>query len=422
MTNTNFRGPTNSMGSMEDSTVDSDDGPNLAYQGTVFPNLRQSPFPKDGVGSGRASAFLDNPQIVTVDNIPSAATTTILAAAAAVVTGVAMAFSTTAPGNTVAGTPSVATGVPIIPFGSSAVTTAAVALDFGFTTGTTTAASSTVVVVDNTLFTVGQWLCIGGAGNVGKTAALLTQVTSVSPTNVTTINIGPVALGTLTNAPIGSANLWNNVTPPSTQFGPQVSTANAASPHVVAGMFRVFNPLETLSRVVSISATSTTALGGAFLVSGWDIHNQAMTELITKAASTATIYGKKAFKYIKSVIPQFTDATGNYSIGVGDTFGLPIRSDRFEYASNFSYNGILASNSSGFLGAVVTAATNTSGDVRGTLQVSSVGAGNATSGTIANGAATNNTSRLWVCQTLAVWNDLAGTPNTTAPFFGVNQV
>ncbi len=295
MTNTNFRGPVNSLGALEDSTSSVEDGPNMLYQGTIFPDLRQTLFPKDGVGSGRASGFLDNPQIVTVDNIPQASSSTLLAAAAAVVTSVAMAFTTTAAGNSVAGTPSVATGVPIIPLGASTATTAAIALDFGFTTGTTTAASSTVVVVDSTLFTVGQWLCIGGAGNSGKTAALLTQVASISTSNATTITIAPVALGTLSNAPIGSANLWNNLTPPSTQFGAQVSTANAASPYVAGGMFRVFNPLEALSRVVSITATSTTALGGTFTVSGWDIYGQPMTELLTKAASTATIYGKKAF-------------------------------------------------------------------------------------------------------------------------------
>ena len=424
MTNTNFRGPTNSMGAMEDSTVDPDDGPNLIYQGSIFPNLRQSPFPKDGVGSGRAAGFLDNPQIVTIDNIPQAATTTLIAAAnntgtVTIANGVAMTLTTTAAGNTVAGTPSVATGVPIIAFGSSTVTTAAVALDFGFTTGTTTAASSSVVVVNTALFSAGQWIAIGGAANAGKTATLITQVTGI--TNATTITIFPVALGALTNAPIGSANLWNNLTPPSTQFGAQVSTANSVSPHVVGGMFRVFNPLEALARNISITPSVTTGAGGAFIVNGWDIHHQAMSESITVAASTTTsYYGKKAFKYIKNIIPQFTDATGSYSVGVGDVFGFPIRADRFEYASNFSYNNILASNASGFIAAVLTTATNTTGDVRGTLQLSVLGGGVGT-GIIANNTTTNNTSRLWMCQTVAVFNDLAGNPNTTAPFFGVTQ-
>lgn len=420
MTNTNFRGPVNSLGAMEDATSNVDDGPNVAYQGTVFPSIRETTFPKDGVGAGRSSGYLDNPQIVTVDNIPQAATTTLIAAAnntttAAITNGVAMVLSTTAAGNTVAGTPSVATGVPIIPFGSSTTTTAAVALDFGFTTGTTTAASSSVVVVNTALFTGGQWLVIGGAGNAGKTAALLTQVTGF--TNATTITIAPAALGSLTNAPIGSGNLFNSLTPPSTQFGPVQSTANAATPHWVAGMFRVFDPLQAISRIIAIATTNTSGAGGAFIVNGWDVHGQAMSESITVAAATTTsYYGKKAFKYIKSVVPQFTDATGSYSVGVGDAFGFPVRMDRYEYL-NWCYNGVNAINQTGFLAAVLSAATNTTGDVRGTLQVSALGGGTS----IGTAVASNNTSRLFVTQMLPVWNDVAGTPTNTPPFFGVTQ-
>ena len=97
-------------------------------------------------------------------------------------------------------------------------------------------------------------------------------------------------------------------------------------------MFRSWDPLQALSRNVSITTVNTTGAGGGFIVNGWDVHNQAMSELITVAAATTTsYYGKKAFKYIKSVIPQFTDATGAYSVGVGDTFGFPIRMDRYEY-------------------------------------------------------------------------------------------
>jgi hypothetical protein len=417
VTNTNWRGPANSLGAMEDSTVGEDDGPNYAYQGTLFPNLRGGVFNKDGVGAGRVPGFLDNPQFVSVDNIPSAASTTILAAAAAVVTGTAMTLSTTAPGNTVAGTPSVASGVPIIPFGSSTVTTAPIALDFGFTTGTTTAASSTVVVVDNTLFTLGQWLCIGGAGNAGKTAALLTQVASISTANTTTITISPVALGTLTNAPISGANLFNQGLPPATQFGPSAPAATAEANALAGGMFRIFNAVGALSRNISITATTTGAAGGAFLVTGWDVHNQVMTEKITVAASTTTsYYGKKAFKYINAITPQFTDATtATYSVGVGDVFGLPIRQDRGEYV-DWSWNGIFKTNNTGFTGAVLTTATNTTGDVRGTVQVSALGGGTGVGST-----PSNNTSRLFFVQTMPLWNTLAGTPNTTAPFFGVTQ-
>ena len=425
MTNTNFRGPVNSMGALEDATSGApDDGPNLAYQGTVFPDLRQNPFPKDGVGAGRAAGYLDNPQIVTVDNIPSTASTTAVAASnntstGPITSGTGMVLVTVAPGNTTAGVPSIATGVPIIPFGSSAPVTAAIALDFGFTTGTTTAASSTVVVVDNTLFTLGQWIAIGGAANSAKTATLLTQVQSISTSNTTGITIAPAALGALSNAPIGQANLWNNLAPPSTQFGPSSPVPNAVANHIAAGMFRVFNPVGALSRNVSIRTLNTSGTGGAFIVSGWDIYNQAMTESITvAAASTGAAFGQKAFKYIKSVVPQFSDSTGSYSVGIGDTFGFPIRMDRGEYVA-WVYGGIDQVNTTGFLKPDLTSpATNTTGDVRGTLQVSANGNGTA----ISNGSAvTNGILRLWILQTIPVWNDISATPTNTVPFYGQTQ-
>jgi hypothetical protein len=418
MTDSAFRGPLSNMGSMEDSpaTVQTEDGPAYTYQAVVVSNLRASPFDKDGIGPGRVPAFLTNPQIVVVDNIPSTATTTILATAAAVTSGTGVTLTTAAPGNTVAGTPSIATGVPLIPFGSTAPVTAAIVLDFGFTTGTTTAASSAVVVVDSTLFTNGQWITIGGAANSGKTAALITQVTGIS--NATTITVSPAPSGSLTNAPIGGANLFNNLLPPATQFGPGTSVPNAWSKSLAGGLFRIFNPLEAISRGVSITATTTAALGGAFLVSGWDVFDQAMTQLITVAASTTTsYYSKKAFKAIASVIPQFTDATGTYSVGISDLIGFPIRIDRADYV-DWTYNGVVKSSNTGIVTAVTTPANNTAGDVRGTLQLSATGPGTA----IVTAAVSNGTSRLFVSITQPLWNTITGTPLNTAPFFGVNQV
>lgn len=413
MTNTNFRGPVNSMGAMEDTSIAIDDGPNYAYQGTVFPDLRVTLFNKDGVGQGRVPSYMDNPAIVTVDNIPSAATTTILAAAAALVSGTAMTLTTVAPGNATAGVPSIATGLPFIPFGSSTVQNV-IALDFGFTTGTTTAGNSTVVVVDNTLFAAGQWITIGGAGNSGKTLSQITQVQSIVSTNTTGITVSPSPLGSLTNAPIGSANLWNSLAPPSTQFGPSSPVANAQSNSLAGGMFRMFNPVGAISRNVAIS--SITSVGGTMTVRGFDVHNQAMSETLTVAAGTATLYGKKAFKFIASVTPNFTDTTGTYSIGIGDVIGFPIRADRGEYVTWF-WAGLAQVSTTGFLAPDLTSpALATTGDVRGTLQLSN----KAASGNGLN-SASDGVKRLWICQTLPLWNTITGTPLNTVPFFGQPQ-
>lgn len=413
MTDTNFRGPANSLGAMEDSTVSPTDGPNYIYQGTAFPNLRGGFFQKDGIGPARVPGYFDNPTMVFVDNIPSATTTASLAAAAVFTSGAAMTLITTGPAVATAGVPSHSPNIPIIPFGqANPVNT--IALDFGFTTGTTVAASSAVTVVDNTLFTLGQWILIGGAGATGNTVPLFTQVVAIS-TVTTLINIFPVAIGALSNAPINGANLFaQGFLPPATQYGPGTPVPNAEANALAAGLFRLFNPLGALSRNISVTAVTAHATG-TLTVRGYDVHGQAMSEILTTALSTATVFGKKAFKYIASVTPNYTD-TGTYSIGVGDVFGFPFRMDRYEYL-NFCWNGVNGSSSTGFVGAVLSVATGTSGDVRGTLQLGAGGAGTAITGS----ATANGSARLFITQAIPLWNNINGTPTNTVPFFGQNQ-
>lgn len=417
MADSNFRGPVVNMGAMEDSAVSPTDGPNYSYQGDAIANLRSGAYNKDGIGAGRTSAFLENPRIVTIDNIPFGVSTAGIAVATAVVTATPMTLVTVAPGSSTAGVPSLAPAIPIIPFGSTSVVTAALAMDFGFTTGTTAAGSGAIAVSDTTVFTAGQWIIVGGAGNSGKTTSLVAQVQTITATGITVL---PVAGGTLTNAPIGGANLFNQFTPPATQFGPSAVAANAWAPDLVAGAIRLRNPLEMLARNIQIGATSTAGAGGAFLVSGWDIYGQAMSETLTvAAATTAFIFGQKAFKFIKNVVPQFTDSTGNYSVGWGDTFGMPIRQDRFG-TLQFVYNNTTNVAATGFLAPDLTSpAIATTGDVRGTIQLSTNGAHTAVASPVA--ASTNGVLRLTVIQTLPVWNDIAGTPTNTVPFFGQTQ-
>lgn len=413
MTDSAFRGPVSNVGSMMDSpaTIQPEDGPSYEYQGHVIANLRGGAFNKDGIGNARIAAYLDNAGPVLVDNVPSASSTTILAAAAALTSGTAMTLITVAPGNSTAGTPSIATGLPFIPFGGTTPQNV-IALDFGFTTGTTTAAASTVVVVDNTLFTVGQWIAIGGAGNSAKTLSQLTQVQSIVAGNTTGITVLPAPLGSLTNAPIGSANLWNQFLPPATQYGPGTPAPNAESISWAAGLFRLFNPLQAISRNITVS-TITASATGTITVLGFDVHSQAMSENLTIATGTATVTGKKAFKYIASVTPNFTDTTGTYSMGVGNLMGLPFRMDRYEYL-NYCYGGINSSNSTGFVACDLTnPATATSGDVRGTINLATINSG---SPGVANG-----TSRLFIVQTLPLWNNIAGTPINTVPVLGQTQ-
>lgn len=137
----------------------------------------------------------------------------------------------------------------------------------------------------------------------------------------------------------------------------------------------VADPTKQISRCVSISVASGGA-GGALLVSGWDIYGVPMTEKITAASSpsgTTTTNGKKAFKFIGSVTPQFTNAF-NYSVGTADIIGFPLLSQLFCYAS-IGFAGSPITSSTGFVAAVSTAATNTTGDVRGTYALQAVSDG-----------------------------------------------
>ncbi len=303
MAENNTRGPYASMGSLEvqggtAANIEPMDGPSISYQDTVVPDIRVVPFAKDGTAPGRVPSFASGMNVWGCDNIPQLRTTTQLAASQVATNAIAVALATVGVAG-VASACSIAVGVPIIPIGTS-IATFAIALDFGFTTGTTTASSTSVVVVDNTLFKIGQWIVIGNVGNTAATRSLMTQVQSSSGT--TTIFVAPAPATALANVPIGQANLYGSgLLPPATQFGPAAASASA---HAFGGAFeaglaRVMNPRETLTRNIVLSLA--TSGNYSALVSGWDLWGNPMTELITMASQT-TVAGKKAFKYLGSIV------------------------------------------------------------------------------------------------------------------------
>ena len=138
---------------------------------------------------------------------------------------------------------------------------------------------------------------------------------------------------------------------------------NAQTPSDVA-----WNAMTLYGRAVAVtaaaSATATTAT-----VNGYDSYGFPMTEAITLTAGSQ-VSGKKAFKYIKSVVLNAADATHAYSVDTTDVFGLPIRSDSFgdvlvNYAS--SLTGVtLITAATTYVASDRTAASSTTGDVRGT--------------------------------------------------------
>jgi hypothetical protein len=136
----------------------------------------------------------------------------------------------------------------------------------------------------------------------------------------------------------------------------------------------MWNPQALVGRAVAVtaaaSATATTAT-----VSGYDIYGYPMVEAITITAGSQVV-GKKAFRYIKSVVLNAADATHAYSVDTADVFGLPLRSDNFgditvnSATSLTAVTGVTAAT--GYLPSDRTSpATTTTGDVRGTYAFTS---------------------------------------------------
>lgn len=423
MAETINRGPTVSLGATEDARVEGFDGPSLEYQGVVTIDPRFAPVAKDGLAPGRIAAFYNSPTYIVTDAIGQATGSTIVAAAQAPSTtsGVALTIAT-AQALTAQGAGAYCPGVPILPVGTTTVVTVG-AIDFGFTTGTTTASSSSVTVVDNSVFDLGQWLVIPGAGAqvTAQNQALICQVASVS-SNTTILFISPVAQTGLSNIPIGQGNLYSQFLPPATQFGPSAASAVAAEPYRLAGLAKVFDPVQALTRNITVQAATATSGTGTFLVTGYDVYGNLMTELLT-ASGTTSVAGKKAFKYISSVTVKTAATTGtpaNVTIGLGNEAGINLRSNKWEYLDIF-FNGGFAINNTGWTAAFTgSPSTNTTGDVRGAVNCSTVIVG-ASSGTTAAGGGFNGTSRLTITQSIEQLSMIHATPLNSASLFGVAQ-
>ena len=408
MTASVVTGPNITAGSLFSQTgapeYNPDAGPGISYMGDGLPDVRV-PIAKDWLDRGGVvPGHLNNPYFVVMDGTPQAVSTTNIVNSQAGTT-------VSLPLNTAFGADKAA-NIPIIPFlsgygnqsGGSNLVKSVIALDFGFTVGTTTAGSATISSIPalavQTMY-VGQWIVV--AAGATSTTPLITMVTSIPST--TSVTVSPSPTNSQAAAQIGSANLYSNL------WG---GVATAAWPYQGIGPAAMLDPRQTISRCVSVTAaagsTATTCT-----IAGYDVYGQAMSEAITVSAG-ATVYGKKAFKYIASATLNATDAGHTYSVGTADCFGFPIRADAYEYM-NMYYNATVLVNT-GWLAATITSpATTTTGDVRGTLSIGSLN--NAGAG--ASGGATNGTRRLVIATTIPLANLVAGNPNQPYMIYGVTQ-
>lgn len=421
MAASNFSGPAFFYGNLTSLTAaafgsnqpdpNPDAGPGGEYQGNGIIDSRFF-FPKDRVAgfTGTVPAHFNVPSLVGVNCIPAATASNNIAASQHITSGTAMTLAAASVGIT--------RNVPIRPFSAAlngnSVVTAAIALDFGFEFGNVTSGSAVIPVSSAADFFVGMPLVIGGVGNSGGTAPLLCNVLSIN-TSTPSITVSATPLATNTAAPIGTGDLWG----PSEIGFP---TPQAAMPWLAAGPGLWLDPRQALARAVRIVASAGT--GGTFTVKGLDIYHQPQTETITVASgSSKTGWGVKAFKYIYSVTPNYTDSTNNYTVGTSDVFGCNYRTPSWEQGE-FFWAGSSMSASTGWTAPDDTSpATATTGDVRGTIQVNTNAGGStgigttASNGTVSSLAMSGNRFAASLCPIVA--QSIAATQANPWPLFGV---
>ena len=205
------------------------------------------------------------------------------------------------------------------------------------------------------------WATLDQAPSTVSTNNLVSTATPVAGTaltlNTTTSGTSGVTVGvTIVRADTGAnvTGLLAFDSPMTTQqFGP-------------VGTMQIWAPTTAISRNIRIICSGDNS-AGTFTVSGFDIYNFPMNEAI-RGGATATVVGKKAFKYIKSITPNAGGTFNSVALlaGNGTAVGLPLRADKFAQMFGVYGNSTIVS-SAGFTAADTTSpATLITGDVRGT--------------------------------------------------------
>lgn len=177
------------------------------------------------------------------------------------------------------------------------------------------------------------------------------------------------------------------------------------------GTVAMWNPRAGAGRTIKLIPSGNSSLdGGNWVVIGRDVYGIKLTEQI--ACSSQTMNGLKAFKYISSIIAATTIGSTGISVGVGDTFGLPLVATYNSIDTQCRVNATSSatatpaqSNVAITVGASATA-TSTTGDVRGTW---------------ASSVATNGTARVQILQRITANMVASVTASDTSGMFGVAQ-
>jgi hypothetical protein len=340
-------GPYIGFGQAPFADYNSDIAPSLFWGGVGRLDPRSNFTYVPGQSAGAFTAGFGTSDTQTISYAPYALSTSAIAAAANVVSGTAMTLVSTNSTST-----GVSVGASCINFNTGLAVTGLLLLD-GFASFTGVIASS-ILTVSSLTGTISIGMTLSGTGVLS----------------------GTTIVNQLTGAPggVGTYTVQGDDTASSTTMTAQATGGYTAlaQPFGLLGQpsgVYLWNPQALVARAVSVTG-SASATGGNITISGYDIYGVPMSEVIAAPASATTVNGKKAFKYISSVVPAFTDAH-NYSVGTTDIYGFPIRSDFFSDVA-INYNAAAITASTGYVAAVTTSpATTTTGDVRGTYALQS---------------------------------------------------
>jgi hypothetical protein len=189
-------------------------------------------------------------------------------------------------------------------------------------------------------------------------------------------NPSPMGLGV---GPLGRIYVWDSV--PVAKATNNIATASVYTSTVTltagTGTTSVVRPdgITVVQLDVPRAVATTTGAGTPtsrnVTISGFDVYGQPMSEVIaTGTVQSTTVNGKKAFFQIRSITISGSPVV-TVAVGTTDILGSPVRITNAGYIARAGWDNTLAEDAGTFVAAVTTAATTTSGDVRGTYVPSS---------------------------------------------------
>ena len=222
-----------------------------------------------------------------------------------------------------------------------------------------------MTVTSNTGMPIGPGMVvISTSGTISQGSVGATSGSTVAYQSTTTGST-PVAQGYA-----GTYQMFGNLTATSgtvTLAYPNVLSSSVPTNSITPSVY-LWSAQALVGRAVGVTAaagaTATTAT-----VSGYDCFGFPMVENITISAGGQAA-GKKAFRYIKSVVLNASDAGHTYSVDTINVFGLPLRSDQLSDVVINSGASLtaptLVTSATGYVPGDKTTPSAITGDVRGT--------------------------------------------------------